>query len=125
MHHDAEDVLAHLGLHRLEAEVGREGAVLVDRLSSDHAERQDEIATAVEQDPRTGREVLDAGDRVPLDREAAALLPEFVDRRGRHVVPGERRVDDPDPFHAFRFRRRGGGSAARRAAPRSTLVSRS
>src|SRR5207245_1761446 len=83
--------------------------VLVDRLPSDHAEREHELAPAVEQDPRARGEILDPRDRVPLDREAPALFPQLVDRGGCHVVTGEGRVDDPDPLQAFRFRRREGG----------------
>src|SRR5213080_2083465 len=110
--HDAEDVLAEFGLDGLETEVRREGAILVDRLATDHAERQDQVRAAVEEDPRARREVLDPGHRVAIDKEPAPLLAEFIDGGGGHVEPGEGRVDDPDALQAFPLRRRGAATSA-------------
>ena len=73
VHHHAEDVFPEARLHGLQSEVRREGAILVDGLSTNHPEGQDEVAPAVEQDRRTRGQVLDPRDRVPLDDEAAAL----------------------------------------------------
>src|SRR5437899_8322986 len=75
MDHDAEDVPPDRGLHRLETEVRGEGAVLVDRLPSDHTEREHELAPAVEQDPGARGEIIDTGNGVPVDRKPPALSP--------------------------------------------------
>src|SRR2546429_2290658 len=124
--HHAEDVLAEFGLDELKPEVRREGAILVDRLAADHAEREDQVGAAVEEDPRARREILDAGNRVAIDDEPSSLLAKFIDGGGGHVVPGEGRVDDPDALQAFPLRRRGAAtSAGGLALEPSTSASRS
>src|SRR5207245_8559939 len=54
------------------------------------------------QDRARRGQVLDPWDGVSHDREPAALLLQLVDRGGRHVIPGERGVRDPDPLHSER-----------------------